>query len=343
MNKIIRSKAPLRLGLSGGGTDVEPYCSIYGGYVLNATIDLYAYCTIEEIPEDKVIFVAADREEIQTENLELPVKYNGILDLHKAVYNRVIKDFHQSETLKLKITTFSDAPPGCGLGSSSTLVVAMLKAFVEMLKLPLGEYDIAHLAYEIERIDLGWSGGKQDQYAATFGGFNFIEFYEKNRVIVNPLRIKNWMINELESSIVLYDTGISRNSAKVIEEQIQNILDENKRATEASHQLKKEAVLMKEALLKAEFSQMNEILKNSWDAKKKISSLISTPQIERAYKVAMEAGAYSGKITGAGGGGFIIFMVNPVKKPEIVKALNQLEGKAVNFHFTKYGTEAWIV
>jgi D-glycero-alpha-D-manno-heptose-7-phosphate kinase len=343
MTKIIRSKAPLRLGLSGGGTDVEPYCSIYGGYVLNGTIDLYAYCTIEEIPDEKIIFVAADRGEIQNETLAFPIKYNGILDLHKAVYNRVIKEFNQSKPLKLKITTFSDAPPGCGLGSSSTLAVAMLKAYVEMLKLPLGEYDIAHLAYQIERIDLGWSGGKQDQYAATFGGFNFIEFYEKNRVIVNPLRIKNWMINELESSMVLYNTGISRNSAKVIEEQIQNIVDKNERATVASHQLKKEAVLMKEALLKADFSLMNEILRNSWEAKKKISSLISTPQIENAYNAAIEAGAYSGKITGAGGGGFILFMVNPVKKPEIVKALNQQEGKVVNFHFTKYGTQAWIV
>ena len=340
---IIRTKAPLRLGLGGGGTDVEPYCSLHGGYVLNATIDLYAYCTIEQIKEEKVVFVATDRGEIETESLQFPLKYNGILDLHKAVYNRLIEEFNQSKPLTLKVTTFSDAPAGSGLGSSSTLVVAMIKAYAEMLKLPLGEYDIAYLAYQIERIDLGLVGGKQDQYAATFGGFNFIEFYEKDRVIVNPLRIKNWIINELELSLILCYTGISRSSALVIENQVQNIKDKNEQAIQATHQLRKEALLLKESLLKADFFKIFEIFKTSWEAKKKLSSLISNSQIDKLYQVARDAGAYSGKITGAGGGGFIMFMVNPAKKVEIVNALTEQGGQVINFHFTKYGTQAWTV
>jgi len=339
----IRSKAPLRLGLGGGGTDVEPYCSTYGGYVLNATIDLYAYCTIEEIPEDQIILVAADRGEMQTAKLQFPLEYNGILDLHKAVYNRIIKDFNRSRPIKLKVTTFSDATAGSGLGSSSTLVVAMLKAYVEMLKLPLGEYDVAHLAYEIERVDLGYAGGKQDQYAATFGGFNFIEFYEKDRVIVNPLRIKHWVLNELESSFVLYYTGISRYSAKIIDDQSQNIKDKNEAALEATHQIKQEALSLKEALLKADFSKISAIFQTSWEAKKKLSSLISNPEIEKVYQVARDAGAYSGKISGAGGGGFMLFMVEPVKKVDIVKALNEQGGQVINFHFTQDGTQAWSI
>ena len=340
---IIRTKAPLRLGLGGGGTDVEPYCSLHGGYVLNATIDLYAYCTIEQIKEEKVVFVATDRGEIETESLQFPLKYNGILDLHKAVYNRLIEEFNQSKPLTLTVTTFSDAPAGSGLGSSSTLVVAMIKAYAEMLKLPLGEYDIAYLAYQIERLDLGLVGGKQDQYAATFGGFNFIEFYEKDRVIVNPLRIKNWIINELELSLILCYTGISRSSALVIENQVQNIKDKNEQAIQATHQLRKEALLLKESLLKADFFKIFEIFQTSWEAKKKLSSLITNSQIDKLYQVARDAGAYSGKITGAGGGGFIMFMVNPAKKVEIVNALTEQGGQVINFHFTKYGTQAWTV
>jgi D-glycero-alpha-D-manno-heptose-7-phosphate kinase len=340
---IIRAKAPLRLGLGGGGSDVEPYCSTYGGYVLNATIDLYAYCTIEETKDKKVIFRAVDREEIEIEDCIFPLAYNGILDLHKAVYNRIIKDFNQSQPLALQITTFSDAPAGSGLGSSSTLVVSMLKAYVELLKLPLGEYDIAHLAYEIERIDLGCVGGKQDQYAATFGGFNFIEFYEEDRVIVNPLRMKHWVLNELESSSILYYTGISRYSSQIIDDQSKNIQDKNLVATEATHQIKKEALLLKEALLKADFKKIAEIFASSWEAKKKLSRLISNPEIEQVYQIALEAGAYSGKISGAGGGGFMLFMVEPLKKVDITKALNAQGGKVINFHFTQDGTQAWSI
>jgi D-glycero-alpha-D-manno-heptose-7-phosphate kinase len=207
---IYRSKAPLRLGLAGGGTDVSPYSEMYGGAVLNATIDLYAYCTIEETTSGSIIINAPD--------LKLKKKYqsfrslpiNGTLDLHKGVYNRIMHDFRITRPLSFKLTTWCDAPPGSGLGSSSTIVVAILKAFAEWLNLPLGDYDMAHLAYQIERGDLGFRGGKQDQYAATFGGFNFIEFYSDERVIVNPLRIKREIADELEVSMVLFYTGASR-------------------------------------------------------------------------------------------------------------------------------------
>jgi D-glycero-alpha-D-manno-heptose-7-phosphate kinase len=253
---IIRSKAPLRLGLAGGGTDVSPYCDEFGGYVLNATIDMFAYCIIEPTENDVISFYAADRSESFETKSKPSLDLDGHLDLHKGIYNRIVKQFNDGKPLSLKITTYSDAPAGSGLGSSSTMVVAILQAYAEWLNLPLGEYDIAHLAYEIERIDVGLSGGRQDQYAATFGGFNFIEFYASDRVIVNPLRVKNWIVNELENSIVLYYTGASRESANIINEQVKNAEEKNKKSLDAMHELKADALLMKESILKGEIMKV---------------------------------------------------------------------------------------
>ena len=207
---IIRSKAPLRLGLAGGGTDVSPYCDEYGGIVLNVTIDMYAYCTIEPTNNNKIIFIASDRNEKEELDSKEKLDINNKLFLHKGIYNKIIEKYNKGKALSFKMTTYSDAPAGSGLGSSSTMVVAIIKAFVEWLNLPLGDYEIAHLAYEIEREDLKLSGGKQDQFSATFGGFNLMEFFSENKVIVNPLKVKKWIKNEIENSLILYYTGTSR-------------------------------------------------------------------------------------------------------------------------------------
>lgn len=338
---IIRSKAPLRLGLAGGGTDVSPYCNEFGGYVLNATIDMYAYCTIEETNNGKVSFFAADRNEYFESDSVEAFSFDGILDLHKGVYNRIIRDYNNDIPLSLKMTTFSDAPAGSGLGSSSTLVVAILKAYVEWLNLPLGDYDIAHLAYDIERKDVGLSGGRQDQYAATFGGFNFIEFYGDEKVIVNPLRIKNWIINELESSIVLYYTGASRESANIIKEQVRNAESKNVTSVDAMHELKADALVMKECILKGDIIGFADYLGKSWVAKKKMASSITNSEIDAIYDIAIQAGAYAGKVSGAGGGGFMIFMTNPVHRVKLINALSSQKGQVMNFHFTANGAEGW--
>ncbi|HTB99913.1 MAG TPA: hypothetical protein VK705_04475 [Ferruginibacter sp.] len=339
---IYRSKAPLRIGLAGGGTDVSPYSDEYGGAILNACVSLFAYASIEPITENKIIVEALDRKEQQIFDFNTSLPLDGTLDLLKGVYNRIQKD-HGIPTKGLRLSTFVDAPAGSGLGTSSTLVVAILGAFVEMLKLPLGEYDIAHLAYKIEREDLQLAGGKQDQYAATFGGVNFMEFYEGNKVIVNPLRIKSEYIHELENNLVLYFTATSRESASIIKEQVKNVNNKDEKSIEAMHQLKEQAKMMKEALLKGQLKEIGKILDFGFEQKRKMAHNISNSNIEAIYEAAKEAGATGGKISGAGGGGFMIFYCPNNTRYAVIDALNKFGGEIKNYTITQFGLSTWTI
>jgi len=339
---ITRSKAPLRLGLAGGGSDVSPYSDMYGGLILNATINLYAYCTIEETDNGTIEINAPDIATTVSYPVNQHLPIDGCLDLHKGVYNRIVKEYDM-QPRSFRMTTYSDAPPGSGLGSSSTIVVAMVKAFTEWLNLPLGEYEMAHLAYNVERVDLQMTGGKQDQYAAAFGGFNFMEFYKDDRVIVNPLRVKRWIIDELQSSMLLYYTGASRSSSAIIDEQKKNTSSGNITAIEAMHQIKESARDMKEMLLKGDIKTLASILGQQWENKKKMANSITNDKIDDVFRIAIEAGAVTGKVSGAGGGGFIMFIIDPVKKVQIVSALSKLDGRIVDFQFSEGGTHGWKI
>ncbi len=338
----IRCRSPLRLGLAGGGTDVSPYCDLYGGAVLNATIDRYAYCTIEPRNSGDVVIEALDlglREVLEAAPV---LDSGGPLQLHKSVYNRIVRYHHGGVPLSFTLKTWADAPPGSGLGSSSTLVVSIVGAFAEWLHLPMGEYDIAHCAYVVERVDLGLAGGKQDQYAAAFGGINLIEFYAGDRVIVNPLRVRDWILNELEASLVLYFTGVSRESARIIDEQIKNTQSGSETSVEAMHAMKTDVGRMKEAILFGNIRQFARILDTSWQAKKKMAAGITNDRIEEVTRTALASGAISGKVSGAGGGGYMMFVVPPLKRLGLVDALSRLDGgEVMSFHFTKDGVTTW--
>ncbi len=339
---IYRSKAPLRIGLAGGGTDVSPYTDMYGGAILNATISLSAYASIEPNDTGTIIVEALDRKEQETYNWMPVLPVNGKLDLLKAVYNRINRDF-QIPATGFRLSTFVDAPAGSGLGTSSTLVVAVLGAFVEMLKLPLGDYDIAHLAYEIERNDLQLAGGRQDQYAATFGGVNFMEFYKDDKVIVNPLRIRPQYLHELENNLVLYFTATSRESATIIREQVNNVNRQDEKSIEAMHQLKGQAKMMKEALLKGKLNEFGEILDFGFSQKRKMAANISNSNIEEIYAAAKNAGATGGKISGAGGGGFMIFYCPGNSNYAVKEALLRFGGEVKKYSFTKHGLTSWTI
>jgi D-glycero-alpha-D-manno-heptose-7-phosphate kinase len=340
---IIRARAPLRLGLAGGGTDVSPYCDTHGGYVLNATIDRYAYAVIKTLDEPVVRFIATDQQTEKVNAISEPLILNGYLDLHKAVYNQMIQHYNDGQPIPLELSTFCDAPAGSGLGSSSTLVVVMIRAFAELLNLPLDDYAIAHLAFNIERVECGLQGGRQDQYSATFGGFNFMEFYADERAVINPLRIKNWIICELEASLVLFYTGVSRESAKIIADQSNNVKIGSTDALEAMHGIKQEALIMKECLLRGDFAGIVDSMRQGWESKKRSAKTVSNSHIEEIYDAAINAGALAGKVSGAGGGGFMMFFVPPDKRMDVIRALNQFDGQVSNCHFTKHGTQAWRV
>lgn len=338
---IYRSKAPLRIGLAGGGTDVSPYSDLYGGAILNATISLSAYASIEPLPANKIIVEALDRNEQQSFDWAEQLPIDGTLNLLKGVYNRIQKD-HGIKT-GFRLSTFVDAPAGSGLGTSSTLVVAILGAFIEMLKLPFGEYDAAQYAYNIERNDLQLAGGKQDQYAATFGGVNFMEFYDADKVIVNPLRIRPEYLHELENNLVLYFTDTSRESAAIIKEQVSNVNSKNEKSIEAMHHLKEQARMMKEALLKGKLNEIGEILDYGFQQKRLMAHNISNSKIESIYDAAKGAGATGGKISGAGGGGFMIFYCPGNTRYAVINTLNNFGGEVKKYSFTKYGLTSWTV
>ena len=339
---IYRSKAPLRIGLAGGGTDVSPYCDLYGGAILNATISLYAYATIEPLNVPEIIIEALDRNESvsYTKSDALPI--DGVLDLATGAYNHIVSKYGPVPT-GFKLTTVVDAPAGSGLGSSSTLMVAIIGVFAEWLNLPLGEYDIAQMAYDVERVELAMAGGKQDQYAATFGGVNFMEFYDNNKVVVNPLRIKPEYLYELENNLLLYFTATSRLSSTIIEAQSQNVKDKNKESIDAMHHLKEQAQMMKEALLKGNLHDIGAILDYGFRYKKQMAKGISNTSMDEIYEAALKAGATGGKISGAGGGGFMMFYCPGNTRYAVKGALGAFGGELRPYQFTERGLVSWSI
>ncbi|HVL87299.1 MAG TPA: GHMP kinase [Candidatus Thermoplasmatota archaeon] len=332
---MIRAKAPLRISFGGGGTDVSPYIEERGGVVISATVNKYAFGTLRPRQSDPII-------QIKSLDLDVEARYetaeqwrfDGKLDLVKAV----LQNFTPKQGFDLFL--HSDAPPGSGLGSSSTVMVALIGLFKHWMKLPLTQYDVADLAYKLERLDLGIEGGKQDQYAAAFGGFNFIEFH-KDATIVNPLKVSRQVVNELEYRCMLVYTGRTRLSANIIREQKERF--STGKTTDVLDQTKQLAVDLKNALLRGNLDTFGSLLHQGWELKKNFASKVSSPEIDKMYEAARATGAVGGKILGAGGGGYLLLFCEFDRKHEVAKEVRSLGGEPTEFAFEESGLQTWEV
>ncbi len=333
---IIRSKAPLRISFGGGGTDISPYPEEKGGVVLCVTIDKYAYCTLMTRSDDLINVKSLDYDIAVSYRAQGESQYDGKLDLVKAA----IKVMKSSSGLDLFL--HSDAPPGSGLGTSSAITVALVGVLRHMQRLPLTDYNIAELSYHIEREELGIKGGKQDQYAVTFGGFNFIEFLG-DKAVVNPLRIRQDTLNELEYRLLLCYSGETRLSAGIIDDQVSRYVQGEKDSIDALDEVKALAIDMKNALLLGQIDEFGSILHEEWSAKKRLSPKITTPRIDEMYEVARESGAIGGKLLGAGGGGYLLLLCEFDKWHFMAERLEKLGGTIVRFAFDPQGLQTWEV
>jgi len=333
---IIRSKAPLRISFAGGGTDVSPYMEERGGVVLSATIDKYAYASLRLRDNEDITVQSLDYDIVAKYHAAEELAYDGKLDLVKAV----LRSLNSGNRHGLDFLIHSDAPPGSGLGSSSTMVVALIGALKHLRHLPLTHYEIAELAYRIERKDLGIQGGMQDQYAAVFGGFNFIEF-GRSAVIVNPLRIDPDIINELEYNLLLCYTGKRRLSAQIIQSQVDSYVRRDEEVLAAMDHLKTITVAMKNALLQGRLDDFGRLLHEAWLNKKKMATQISNADIDTLYEAARRKGALGGKITGAGGGGYLFLYCDFGNKHLVAKELEKLGAEVVDFSFEPRGLQSW--
>ncbi len=334
---IIKSKVPLRVSFAGGSTDVSPYPEQYGGSVISTTINKYAYAFLKP-RDDKMIRVCSydyDVSEVIKDKTEL--NNDGSLGLVKET----IKTMHVGDK-GLELIIYSEAPIGSGLGSSSAVVVAVIGAFKEWLYLPLTSYEIAKMAYHIEREILGIAGGYQDQYASTFGGFNFIEFF-KNSIIVSPLRIRPEVLNELTSNLLLVDTKKTRLSSNILSRQQESYRFEVPEVMESLHEIKKLAVTIRNSLLLGNLKDFGYNLDREWFFKKKLDSMISNPEIDSIYTVAKGNGALGAKLIGAGGGGHFIFYCDYGKKVLVQRAVEKLGCYVVPFCFESYGLQTWKI
>jgi D-glycero-alpha-D-manno-heptose-7-phosphate kinase len=261
------------------------------------------------------------------------------MDLVKGVLKRFELDKFRTEGFDLFV--HADAPPGSGLGSSSTFTVALIGLFRELLGLPITCDGMAKLAFDIERNDVGIKGGRQDQWAAAFGGFNFMEF-NGAEVVVTPLRLSEYLINELEYNLILCFTG-SRESQPIIDSQMESAKKNEAAPLAAMDQVKAIAYEMKKALLASDLDRFGEMLHEGWLQKKQMAKGITTPRIDELYEEARKAGAIGGKITGAGGGGHLLLYCPFNKRHLVRERLSALGTSVTDFRFDPVGMQTWRV
>ena len=335
---LVRARAPLRVSFAGGGTDVPPFPEDEGGLILSATIARYAHATLQPRDDRQISLESLDFGLSVDFGMDEPMLFDGRLDLVKSAIAR----FLDRENTGFDLYLHSSAPPGSGLGSSSAMIVALVGLLQNHYRMTMTDYEIAHVAHVLEREDLGISGGLQDHYAATFGGFNYLEL-SGDHVVVNPLRIGPDTISELEHNLLLCYTGRTRLSDHIIDDQTERYLRGDSDAIDGLRMQKRLAQEMKDALLRNRLSDFGDLLGQAWQQKRRMSPRIATPFIDEAYQLARDHGALGGKVTGAGGGGYMLFYCPYNRRHHVAEALMKHGLTVTEISFELTGLRTWRV
>lgn len=332
---MLITRAPVRVSFAGGGTDLPAYYAQYSGAVVSTTIDKYFYVFLNVSADDAIQITSSDYRTFYRHDADTPMLFDGDLSLPRAILNH----FGLSRGIALFLA--SEIPPGTGLGSSSTVAVAIIKAVTTARGLMLSKQQIAELACQIEIEKMSAPIGKQDQYAAAYGGLNLIQF-SSDSVTVEPLNVAVETRRQLEKNVLLFFTGATRAASSILRAQKKSTEQKDSRVIEAHHAVKAMAFEAKEYLERGDLQSFGKLLDRAWQNKKRFAPGISSPLIDECYDLALQNGALGGKITGAGGGGFLMLYCEPQFQSAVTPALERRGLKRMDFRFETEGARVLI-
>ncbi len=334
---MLIGRSPVRISFAGGGTDLPAYYEQFGGAVLSTTINKYFYTILGKRTDNRIQIISSDLRVFESSHDIAAMKLEGSeLEIPFAVLKDVARD------LALDLFLASEIPPGTGLGSSASVCVNILKTLTTYLDQPLSRYELAERAFHIARDVLARHVGKQDEYASAFGGLNFITFERDGSVQVQPVKIEDGLIQNLQTNLMLFFTGSAHHSWTILEEQEKLTRTQGSIAVEALHEVRSLAYRMKDALERGELNTVGLLMDEAWQAKKRVSARISNPRIDHFYGLARAEGAIGGKITGAGGGGFLLLYCEPDNQPAVRQALTSEGLQEMAFAFDFQGAQVIV-
>ena len=333
---MLIGRSPVRISFGGGGTDLPSYYEQFGGAVLSTSINKYFYTVLSARTDGRIQVISSDLRLFGNWNDLASLPGSGGLQIPVAV----LKDLGSDVAADLFLA--SEIPPGTGLGSSASVCVNLLKVLTTYLRRPLSKYDLAERAYGITRHGLGRHVGKQDEYAAAFGCLNYIDFLCDGTTRVDPVLIDPTILAALQSNLMLFFTGAAHQSWDILADQEKSTRLPSGAAIDALHEVKEAAALMREALRRGNLQHFGRLLDGAWQAKKRVSSKISNQRIDTLYALARAQGATGGKITGAGGGGFLLLYAEPDCRARVRAAMQEEGLQEMAFLFDQQGAQVIV-
>ncbi|MGA2051654.1 MAG: hypothetical protein ABSG96_28660 [Terracidiphilus sp.] len=334
---MLIGRSPVRISFAGGGTDLPAYYEQFGGSVLSVAINKYFYTVLGKRDDGRIQIISSDLRIFEAWHDIAAMNIAGsALEIPVAV----LKDIGCDTSIDLFLA--SEIPPGTGLGSSASVCVNLLKTITTYLQQPLSTYELAERAFAVARVMLNRHVGKQDEYAAAFGGMNFISFSPDGAATVTPVKAAASTLDQLKHTLMLFFTGASHHSWTILEEQEKSTRNHQSAAVDALHEVRALAERMWRLIEIGDLPAFGRLLDEAWRAKKRVSQGISNPRIDQLYSLARENGALGGKITGAGGGGFLLLYCEPSRQ-EFVRSAMAAEGvREMAFAFDFQGAQVIV-